>query len=202
MPQAKRSLGLIYDVNPFGADHQSSEHDPYYEEGVADLNLNRLKEIGLGTPQPQYSLGPEKVRFAYLTEVFYSMMDTLTLCQFVFGPTWCLYGPKETAEMVRAVTGWDVSVEELMTVGKRRLNLLRTFNAREGFGRKDDQLPKRLYEALKGTGPTVGMAVPREEIEAALDEYYRLAGFTEDGIPTPETLQSLDLDWAREYLPA
>ncbi|HLO31496.1 MAG TPA: aldehyde ferredoxin oxidoreductase C-terminal domain-containing protein, partial [Anaerolineales bacterium] len=42
MPQAKRSLGLIYAVNPFGADHQSSEHDPYYEEGVADLNLNRL----------------------------------------------------------------------------------------------------------------------------------------------------------------
>lgn len=36
MPQAKRSLGLIYAVNPFGADHQSSEHDPYYEEGVAD----------------------------------------------------------------------------------------------------------------------------------------------------------------------
>ena len=39
MPQAKRSLGLIYAVNPFGADHQSSEHDPYYEEGVEDLNL-------------------------------------------------------------------------------------------------------------------------------------------------------------------
>ena len=34
MPQAKRSLALIYAVNPFGADHQSSEHDPYYEEGV------------------------------------------------------------------------------------------------------------------------------------------------------------------------
>src|SRR5688572_16704867 len=47
MPQAKRSLGLIYAVNAFGADHQSSEHDPYYEEGVADLNLNRLKMIGL-----------------------------------------------------------------------------------------------------------------------------------------------------------
>ena len=56
MPQAKRSLGLIYAVNPFGADHQSSEHDPYYEEGVADLNLNRLKLIGLGDPQPGYSL--------------------------------------------------------------------------------------------------------------------------------------------------
>ena len=35
MPQAKRSLALIYAVNPFGADHQSSEHDPMYEDGAA-----------------------------------------------------------------------------------------------------------------------------------------------------------------------
>jgi len=201
MPQVKRSLGLIYAVNPFGADHQSSEHDPYYEEGVAEFNLNRLKEIGLGTPQPPRSLGPEKVRFAYLTQVFYSMMDTLTVCQFVYGPTWCLYGPKDTAVMVKAVTGWDVSVEELMTVGKRRLNLLRTFNAREGFSREQDQLPPRLHQALIGTGPTAGIPASPEELETALDEYYKLAGFTNDGIPTRETLKELDIEWAADYLP-
>ena len=202
MPQAKRSLGLIYAVNPFGADHQSSEHDPYYEEGVAEFNLNRLKEIGLGMPQPPHSLGPEKVRFAYLTEVFYSMMDTLELCQFVYGPTWCLYGPTDTAVMVKAVTGWDVTVDELMTVGKRRLNLLRTYNAREGFDRKDDQFPKKFYQPLSGTGPTAGMAVTHEEMETALDEYYKLAGFTNNGIPTRETLKALDIEWAADYLPA
>jgi aldehyde:ferredoxin oxidoreductase len=202
MPQAKRSLGLIYAVNPFGADHQSSEHDPYYEEGVAQFNLDRLKEMGLGDPQPARSLTKEKVRFAYLTEVFYSMMDTLELCQFVYGPTWCLYGPNDTAAMVRAVTGWDVTVDELMTVGKRRLNLMRTYNAREGFDRKDDQLPKKLYEPLKGTGPTAGVVVTRKEMETALDEYYKLAGFTNNGIPTRETLRTLDIEWAADYLPA
>ncbi|MBP1703170.1 MAG: aor, partial [Chloroflexi bacterium] len=36
MPQAKKSLAVIYAVNPFGADHQSSEHDPMYEEGASD----------------------------------------------------------------------------------------------------------------------------------------------------------------------
>ena len=30
MPEVKRSLALIYAVNPFGADHQSHEHDPSY----------------------------------------------------------------------------------------------------------------------------------------------------------------------------
>ena len=201
MPQAKRSLGLIYAVNPFGADHQSSEHDPYYEDGVSEFNLNRLKEIGLGTPQPPHSLGPEKVRFAYLTQVFYSMMDTLTVCQFVYGPTWCLYGPKDTAMMVKAVTGWDITVDELMTVGKRRLNLLRTFNAREGFSRKHDQLPPRLHQALVGTGPTAGISASQEELETALDGYYKLAGFTSNGIPTRETLKELDIEWAADYLP-
>jgi len=202
MPQAKRSLGLIYAVNPFGADHQSSEHDPYYEEGVADLNLNRLKMIGLGTPQPGYSLTEEKVRFAYLTEVFYSMLDSVELCQFVFGPAWTLYGPAETVEMIRSVTGWDVTVEELMAVGERRLNLFRTFNAREGLDRNADKLPRKFFKALKGTGPTAGVALAHEEIESALDNYYKLAGWTPNGVPTRETLKKHDIEWAAEYLPA
>jgi len=196
MPQAKRSLSLIYAVNAFGADHQSSEHDPYYEEGVADLNLNRLKMIGLGEPQPGYSLTPEKVRFAYLTQVFYSLLDSAELCQFVFGPAWTLYGPAETVDMIRAVTGWDITVEELMAVGERRLNLFRIFNAREGLDRKADKLPKKFFKQLQGAGPTAGIALTHEEVESAIDEYYKLAGWTNNGIPTPETVERLDIAWA------
>ena len=202
MPHAKRSLGLIYAVNPFGADHQSSEHDPYYEEGVGDFNLDRLKQIGLGAPQPAYSLTEEKVRFAYETEVFYSMLDSVELCQFVYGPTWTLYDGEQTAEMVRAVTGWDVTLAELMEVGRRRLQLFRTFNAREGLGRKDDRLPKKFFKALKGTGPTAGFALTHEEVDSAIDHYYKLAGLNADGAPTSETLKKHDLEWAAEYLPA
>jgi len=196
MPHAKRSLGLIYAVNPFGADHQSSEHDPYYEEGVSEFNLERLKMIGLGTPQPIYSLSEEKVRFAYETELFYSMMDSAELCQFVYGPTWTLYGPKETVEMMHAVTGWDMTIEELLEVGRRRLNMFRIFNAREGFGRKDDKLPKKFFKTLQGKGPTAGITLTHEEIDTAIDQYYKMAGWTTDGIPTPETIKSLDLAWA------
>ena len=202
MPQAKRSLGLIYAVNPFGADHQSSEHDPYYEEGVADLNLDRLKMLGLSEPQPERSLTKEKVRFAYRTELFFSMLDSAELCQFVYGPAWTLYGPAETVAMINAVTGWGVTVDELQTVGARRLNLFRVFNAREGLGRKDDKLPKKFFKALKGSGPTAGIALTQEELDSAIDEYYKLAGWTEDGVPTPETLKEHDIEWAAEYLPA
>ncbi|GAB4556605.1 MAG: aldehyde ferredoxin oxidoreductase family protein [Anaerolineales bacterium] len=201
MPQAKRSLALIYAVNPFGADHQSSEHDWMYETGIAsDLYLSRLALLGLTEPQEPLSLGAEKVKFAYLTEAFYSMMDSVELCQFVWGPAWTLYGPKETAEMVSAVTGWDVTVDELVKVGERRLNLMRVFNAREGFDRKQDKLPKKFFKALQGEGPTAGIALTHEEIEFALDEYYKLAGWTKDGKPTREQLQKLDLAWVGELL--
>src|SRR5215216_6380002 len=201
MPQAKRSLSLIYAVNPFGADHQSSEHDPYYEEGVADLNLARLKQIDLGSPQPAYSLSEEKVRFAYETEVFYSMLDSAELCQFVYGPTWTLYDGKDTVELMKAVTGWDLTLNELMDVGRRRLSLFRTFNAREGLGRKDDKLPKKFFKALKGTGPTAGFILTHEEVDSAIDHYYKLAGLNADGAPTPETLKKHKVEWAAEFLP-
>ncbi|MCB9110306.1 MAG: aldehyde ferredoxin oxidoreductase family protein [Anaerolineales bacterium] len=202
MPQAKRSLALIYAVNPFGADHQSSEHDPYYEEGIGDFNLDRLKQIGLGSPQPAYSLTEEKVRFAYETECFYSMLDSAELCQFVWGPTWTLYDGEQTAKMINSVTGWDMTLDELMEVGRRRLNLFRVFNAREGLTRNADKLPKKFFKELKGTGPTAGFALTHEEVESALDTYYKLAGWTNDGVPTRDTLKKHDVEWAAEYLPA
>ncbi len=201
MPQAKRSLGLIYAVNPFGADHQSSEHDPMYEEGnTSDLYMQRLGEIGLNEPQPPRSLTPEKVRFALKTEHFYSALDSFGLCQFVFGPAWTLYGPKQMVELIRAATGWDYSIEELMQVGETRLNLMRAFNAREGIDRKDDTLPKKLFKELKG-GSTEGIKLNHEEMEQAKDIYYEMSGWDlETGTPTRGKLEQLGLGWVADEL--
>ena len=196
MPQAKKSLALIYGVNPFGADHQSSEHDPMYEEDTEPLYLTRLAELDLKDPPPYGSLGSEKVRFAAYTHIFYSILDTLELCQFVWGPAWTLYGPSEMVEYVGAVTGWQVSLYELMKVGERRLNMLRLFNAREGFTRKDDALPPKFFKPLAGTGPTAGTAIDKQEFEAALDLYYHILGWTSDGVPTRASLANVGIEWA------
>jgi aldehyde:ferredoxin oxidoreductase len=198
MPQAKRSLALIYAVNPFGADHQSSEHDPMYEEGTAPLYLERLAELDLKDPPPFGSFGAEKVRFAAYTHIFYSMLDTLELCQFVWGPAWTLYGPVETVEFVRAVTGWDVTLQELMDLGRRRLNLMRAFNAREGIDRKDDRLPKKFFKPLLGTGPSAGVAIDPVEFEAALDLYYQIMAWTPTGLPTRTSLTNVGIEWVAD----
>ncbi|MBA4376007.1 MAG: aldehyde:ferredoxin oxidoreductase [Anaerolinea sp.] len=195
MPQAKKSLALIYAVNPFGADHQSSEHDWMYEEGTSQLYLDRLALLGLNTPPPAGDFGPEKVRFAYLTQFFYSMLDTLELCQFVFGPAWTLFGPQETLDMVKAVTGWDVTLDELMKVGERRLNMLRAFNAREGFTTAEDVLPEKFFTPIVGKGVSAGVAVNRDDLSAALNQYYNAVGWTNNGNPTQNKLKELGLDW-------
>ncbi|HIE57999.1 MAG TPA: aldehyde:ferredoxin oxidoreductase [Anaerolineales bacterium] len=189
MPQIKRSLGLIYAVNPFGADHQSSEHDPSY-----NWYPDRMAEIGLTNPQPNDVLNDEKVRFALITEYLYSALDSLTFCQFVFGPSWHLYGPAQLVDAVRSITGWDVSIEELLKVGERRLNMMRAFNARDGIGRDADTLPPKMFRPLKG-GPSEGIALTKEEIESAKDIYYTLAGWSvATGTPTQEKLAELGLD--------
>ena len=193
MPQAKRSLGLIYAVNAFGADHQSSEHDPMVEDGAAELYMGRLQQLGFDHTLPPCSLGPDKVRFALKTQQFYSFLDSAALCQFVWAPAWCVYSPQETVDLIQAVTGWgDFSLDELLAVGERRINMMRVFNARLGLDRKADQLPPKFFKPLIGTGPTAGVALSSEEIEAAKDEYYRLAGWdVATGNPTAETLARL-----------
>ncbi len=198
MPHAKRSLGLIYAVNPFGADHQSSEHDPMIEDGAGELYMKRLARLGFDHTLPQYSLNPEKVRFALKGQQFYSFLDTAALCQFVWGPAWTLYGPDETVEFVRAATGWeDFTLDELLEIGERRLNMLRLFNAREGIGRQADRLPKKFFRALSGDGPTAGVSLTEAELETAKDEYYRQAGWdTGTGYPKRTTLKRLGLEWA------
>jgi len=98
--------------------------------------------------------------------------------------------------MLNAVTGWDISVDELLEVGARRLNLFRVFNAREGLDRKADKLPKKFFKQLQGTGPTANFKLTHEEVETALDNYYRIAGWSNDGVPTQQTLEKLDLAWA------
>ncbi len=45
------------------------------------------------------------------------------------------------------------------------------------------------------------MALTHEEMDSAIDEYYRLAGWTADGVPTREALKQLDIEWAVDFLP-
>lgn len=201
MPQLKRSLALVYATNPFGSDHQSHEHDPFYEgDDFADYR-DRLSLLDLTKGTEEYDLGPEKVRYTCKTQHYFSFLDSLCLCQFAWGPSWELYGPEDATSLLNAVAGWDVSVEEQLEVGERRLNMMRAFNAREGIGRERDTLPKKFFSSPLTSGPTKGLCLDEKEFKTALEEYYRQSGWdTTTGNPTRETYQRLDLGWVADQL--
>src|SRR5204863_5617692 len=159
MPQHKRSLGLIYAVNAFGADHQSSEHDSMLKAKPESLQKKRLGQLGDFGALDLRDLSDDKVKVAWTTQKFYSALDTLGLCQFVWGPSWQLYGPPETVELVQAGTGWNTTPDQPLTIVERKISLMRAINAREGIGKAADTLPKKLFQPLTGKGPTAGVAL-------------------------------------------
>lgn len=196
MPHTKRSLAVIYAVNPFGADHQSHEHDPSYH-----FYPERMAQLGLQDPQPKLALNAEMVRYAMITQHLYSAMDSINVCQFVFGPAWQLYDSNQLVQAAQAVTGWGVSLYELMQVGERRLNMLRAFNAREGIGREADTLPKKFFTRPLQGGKTEGYVLDYDEWRQAVDTYYAMCGWdVETGYPTRTKLEALGIGWVADEL--
>jgi aldehyde:ferredoxin oxidoreductase len=88
----------------------------------------------------------------------------------------------------------------LLRVGERATNLAHVFNMREGFSRKDDTLPERLFQPLEN-GALAGVAMPRAEFEQAMAELYLVKGWDPDtGRPTREQLRALDIEWAMDLM--
>jgi aldehyde:ferredoxin oxidoreductase len=79
--------------------------------------------------------------------------------------------------------------------------MMRIFNLREGFTREDDRLPGRFYESPQ-TGPLKDIKIDPDAHREAVEVYYQLMGWNQDGVPTRACLTALDLEWAAPYLDA
>ena len=134
-----------------------------------------------------------KSEFAVHNQHFTAVGDSLTQCRFVsergFGGMLNEHYPR----MINAVTGWNLSLEDVERIGERIWNLERAFNVREGIGREQDVLPHRVMHEPVPEGMHQGMHCPPDELNGMLNEYYALRGWTPDGVPTPERLRALEL---------
>jgi aldehyde:ferredoxin oxidoreductase len=127
------------------------------------------------------------------TQDYIAMINSLGLCQCIYWYGGVHYRPADLVEIVRAVTGWEYSVQEFMVTGERINTLCRAFNVREGITRKDDQLPPRFMEPLTG-GPTDGQRLSQHTLDQMLDDYYTICGWDlATGIPTKAKMNELDL---------
>ncbi len=67
-------------------------------------------------------------------------------------------------EVVRAITGWETNLWELMRATERSEVMMRIFNNREGFGPEDDKLFRRLHEPLP-EGPSKGKFIDEKDMK-------------------------------------
>lgn len=97
------------------------------------------------------------------------------------------------AEFNNAVTGYEMSHGDIITMGERIYNLQKMFNLREGMDRKDDRLPHRLTHEPIPKGVSKGAVVTDEELQSMLNEYYLARGWSKNSVPTAGKLATLDL---------
>jgi aldehyde:ferredoxin oxidoreductase len=141
-----------------------------------------------------------KAWMATWTQYLYAAVDGVGLCKFwskFAAPD--LAGFDETCEVLNAVTGWDMTPQELMLAGERIWNMERMFNVREGIGREGD-LPAPISAIPITGGRLDGVSLEPDKYSRMLDEYYDLHGWDFEGRPMADTLQRLGLDKEPSHL--
>ena len=175
-PRTLQAMAVGLAVNARGADHNRSGA---YE---ADLSGRHDRLDG----------GRVHASAALDTEDRAAVMDSMILCKFlrgVFSEPW-----PEWAALLRGVTGWDVTGEELLETSKRIVLAKRMFNLREGWTRADDTLPPRLLsESLEMTSGR-SATLTRPTLERMIDAYYEMRGLDPAGVPSDAALADLRLD--------
>lgn len=131
-------------------------------------------------------------------EDIYNVIDSLIVCKNAKGTF-----DEEFADMAKlysAVTGFEVSAQDMRLAGERIQALAKLINQREGLSRKDDSLPyKIMNQPITDDGEAKGAVVTQDELNLMLDDYYQARGYDKEGAPTEAKLKELGLEkYAKE----
>jgi len=153
-----------------------------------DLTNKRTDKTQFGLPPNIDIFDPDFVAKAEAkSKGSMQLEDSAVTCRFHTGTDVRLL-----AKAIAAVTGWDFDFDEAMKVGRRAINTMRAFNIRSGITGELDR-PSPRYGSTPTDGPTAGKAIAPHFAEM-VQTYYRLMGWSDEGIPLPETLTDLDIE--------
>ena len=172
-PRGFHGMGLAYMTSVRGACHLM-HLCLGVEQGITAYPDAGFQENYIG----QSSEG--KAEMVKLCEDLGIPCNSLVICEFV---AWTL-SANDLAEMVRVTTGFDFSLEELLSCGERIWLLKRGLGNMMGVTREDDRLPKRILTPVS-EGAAAG-SVP--DVEKLLREYYEIRGLDKEGKPKKEVL--------------
>ncbi len=192
-PRGKFNVGLGYAVSETGADHLRSAHDTSFVHAES-APLRSLAPLGILAPIDPLAATPDKVRLYAVSELTSVLWNSVGACFFVYSPRG-FFPLEQAVQLIRAITGWDTSLFELLKASERVINLARSFNLREGLTRADDTLPTRFFQPLEG-GRLQGKSIRPEDFERAVTLYYQMRGWNPvSGLPSAGKLVELGLEW-------
>ncbi len=180
-PRGTQGLGLNYATSPIGASHMRGDL-PYCELLGVPIKIDG---------QSWEDKPPIVVKWQNV----FALIDAAGLCVFfsiryLCDPTLEIR-PEGILDLVNSATGAEYALDELEKIGDRILNAERLFLMRAGFDRRQDSLPARFTETPMPDGPAKGVVCHLDEM---LEHYYRIRGWSQDGLPTEEKLNDLGLD--------
>jgi aldehyde:ferredoxin oxidoreductase len=203
---AGRILGLE-DLVPQVKGMEFPAYDPRVSEGMAlaymtsDRGACHLRtypfgrEISGELPRHGYQ---EKAEFVKRQQDEKAAQECLGVCQFPYGIGLLT---DDLPNLLSALTGQEWTYEKLCRTGERIWNLSRSFNALLGIKRADDYLPKRFTEKEMPDGMGEGEIISRSDQDQLLEAYYQLRTWDDQGLPTEEGWQKLDLSGLVGELP-
>ncbi|OEH86115.1 aldehyde ferredoxin oxidoreductase [Desulfuribacillus stibiiarsenatis] len=180
---------------------KKQELPAYDPRGIQGIGLNYATSNRGGCHVRGYLVSPEilgipekldrfsiegKAEWAKVFQDLTAVIDSLGLCLF----TSFALSAQDYVDLYNAVSGKNITVDDLLTTGDRIWNVERLFNMQEGYTSKDDTLPKRLLEEEISSGPSKGNVSRLAEM---LPLYYKARGWDENGVPTEEKKQGLGL---------
>jgi aldehyde:ferredoxin oxidoreductase len=174
-PRALQTMALGFAVGSRGADHNRS--------GAYEIDFSDRADRLHGSP--------EAARLAVETEDRAALMDSLILCKFLRGVFSDLFA--ESAEMLRKVTGWEVSADELRTTAGRIVTAKKLFNMREGWTQAEDTLPKRFLSEGLPSGVSAGAVLPATRLQQMIQAYYQTRGWDGEGRVSQAQITELQL---------
>ena len=172
-PRALQTMALGLAVGTRGADHNRS--------GAYEADFSDRAE--------RHNLQPRAAALAIETEDKAALMDSLILCKFLRGVFDDFYG--EAAEILRLVTGWEVTADELKETAQRIVAVKKLFNIRAGWTPEEDTLPARFFETPLADDPSASLS--RQQLVSAVAAYHCGRGWSDEGYLPTEHLAALGL---------
>ncbi len=119
------------------------------------------------------------------------LYDALGVCKFSRG----FFFAEGFIDVLRAVTGAEMTEEELLRTGDRINNLKQLYNLREGMTREDYVLPEKITSEPIPEGESKGHLVTIEEMNKMLEDYFEARQWGSDSVPSKEKLDELGLSY-------